>query len=69
MQWLSTGAATLGAVLMSCSDRLSSASIDRFVDVQAGQHIQVHWYLLIGIAIVLGGGLLVQAYQPSSDSL
>ena len=68
MQWLGITVAAVGSVLMSYSDRFSSASIGGFVDQQAGQHIQGHWCFLMGIAIVLGGGLIAQLYQPSARS-
>ena len=64
MQWLGVAIAAVGAVLMSCSDRLFSVSVDRFVNLRIEQHIHLHWCLLIGIAIVLGGGLPAQVYQP-----
>lgn len=66
VQWLGTALAAVGSVVMICSDRLSNASVDRFANLRAAQHTHVHWYLLMGIAIVLGGGLLAQVYQPSS---
>ena len=68
MQWLGAAIGAVGAVLMGYSGRLSSVSADRFVDLQLGRHFHVHWCLLIGIAIVLGGGLLAQVCQPPSPS-
>lgn len=64
MQWLGVAVVAVGSVVMLRSGRLLSATFGRFVDLQAGQHIHVHWHLLIGMALVLGGGLLAQVYQP-----
>ena len=60
------GAATAacGMVLMLFSERLAGFSTDRVSGFQPGWFDQVHWYLLVGVLVSLGGGLLAQ-FEPT----
>jgi hypothetical protein len=50
-----------GAVLVVCSKYLSHAGLDRATDLLAGgNHLHLNWYLLAGMMITLGGGVLAQ---------
>jgi hypothetical protein len=50
-----------GAVLVVCSKYLSPAGLDRAADLLAGgNHLHLNWYLLAGMMITLGGGVLAQ---------
>jgi drug/metabolite transporter (DMT)-like permease len=56
LTWLGVAIAVCGTVLMSLSERLPGFSTDRV----PGWFDQVHWYLLVGILVTLGGGLMAQ---------
>jgi hypothetical protein len=67
-QWVGTVVAAAGVVLMLCSAKLSHVWLDRVVELAAGRHIQIDWYLLAGILVLVGGGLLAQFSRPSQPS-
>jgi hypothetical protein len=52
--------AACGTLLMLFSERLSGVSVDRVPGLRPGSLDQVHWYLLVGAVLTLGGGLMVQ---------
>jgi len=45
---------------MLFSERLAGFSTDRVSGLQPGWFDQVHWYLLAGVLVTLGGGLMAQ---------
>jgi hypothetical protein len=47
-------------VVMLFSERLAGFSTDRVLGFQPGWFDQVHWYLLVGVLVTFGGGLLAQ---------
>jgi hypothetical protein len=65
LHWAGFAAVVGGAALIGCSGRLSHAGIDRAADLLAGTHLQVDWYVLIGIMVALGGGLLAQCTRET----
>jgi hypothetical protein len=60
VQWTGLAVAAGGAVLTGYSGRLSHAWVDRTAGLFTGEPIRVDWYLLIGIMVTVGGGLLAQ---------
>jgi hypothetical protein len=64
-QWVGIVVAAAGVVVMLCSAKLSQVWFDRVVDLAAGRHIQIDWYLLAVILVLVGGGLLAQFSRPS----
>jgi hypothetical protein len=60
VQWMGLPVATGGAVLIGYSGRLSHARVGRIAGLLRSKHIQGDWYLLIGVMVAVGGGLLAQ---------
>ena len=58
--WLGVAIAGCGSVLMLFSERLAGFLTDRVSGLQPGWFDQVHWYLLAGVLVTLGGGLMAQ---------
>jgi hypothetical protein len=58
--WLGATVAAYGTVLMLFSERLSGLSVNQGLGLRPGSLGQVHWYLLVGILLTLGGGLMAQ---------
>jgi drug/metabolite transporter (DMT)-like permease len=58
--WFGVTLAACGMVIMLFSERLSGFSVNRVSDLPPGSLNQVHWYLLVGIVLTLGGGLVTQ---------
>ena len=58
--WFGATVAACGTVLMLLSERLSGFSVDRVSGLRPGSLDQVHWYLLVGVRLTLGGGLMAQ---------
>jgi hypothetical protein len=60
MQWTGLAVAVGGAVLTGYSGQLSHTWAERTAGLFTGEPTQVDWYLLIGIMVTVGGGLLAQ---------
>ena len=58
--WFGVTLAACGMVVMLFSERLSGFSVNGVSDWPPGWLNQVHWYLLVGIVLTLGGGLVTQ---------
>ena len=58
--WFGATVAACGTVLMLFSERLSGFSVDQVPGVRPGSLDQMHWSLLVGTVLVLGGGLVAQ---------